>query len=133
MAGGICKSEYATNAELKHSLSRDASKLCSCGEIGIRIHYATSCLLTTSWHMKLPKPSLEQEWYRRVASNHLSRGRILELSISFIITRSFLRQTSSNPVKPPIPQLLNQGSGRVFFPLVNLSLRHQPFRQQAIQ
>ncbi|GBL83054.1 hypothetical protein AVEN_165287-1 [Araneus ventricosus] len=52
------------------------SPLCSCGEIGTPIHYATSCLLTTSWHMKLPKPSLEQEWYRRVASNHLSRGRI---------------------------------------------------------
>ncbi|GBN79199.1 hypothetical protein AVEN_238514-1 [Araneus ventricosus] len=50
------------------------SPLCNCEEIGTPIHYATSCLLTTSWHMKLPKRSLEQEWYRRVASNHLTRG-----------------------------------------------------------
>ncbi|GBM39429.1 hypothetical protein AVEN_126314-1 [Araneus ventricosus] len=50
--------------------------LCSYGEIEIPIHYASSCLLTTSCRMKQPEPSLEQEWYRKVASNHLSRSRI---------------------------------------------------------
>ncbi|GBO30234.1 hypothetical protein AVEN_101540-1 [Araneus ventricosus] len=57
------------------------SPLYRCGEIETPIHYATSCLLTTSWHMKLPKPSLEQECYRRVASNHLSLGRIRGITI----------------------------------------------------
>ncbi|GBM33635.1 hypothetical protein AVEN_203680-1 [Araneus ventricosus] len=47
-----------------HRLHLANSPLCSCGEIATPIHYATSCLLRTSWHMKLPKPSLEREWYR---------------------------------------------------------------------
>ncbi|GBM53556.1 hypothetical protein AVEN_573-1 [Araneus ventricosus] len=53
------------------------SLLCSCGEIGTPIHYATSyILITTSWYMKHPKSRLEQKWYRRVVSTHQSRGRI---------------------------------------------------------
>ncbi|GBM71875.1 hypothetical protein AVEN_229370-1 [Araneus ventricosus] len=34
---------------------------CSCGEEGTPIHYATDCILTTSWHMSKPSAYLEKE------------------------------------------------------------------------
>ncbi|GBN81291.1 hypothetical protein AVEN_232421-1 [Araneus ventricosus] len=49
---------------------------CSCGEEGTPIHYATDCILTTSWHMNKPSAHLKKEWYRSVASNQLSRNKI---------------------------------------------------------
>ncbi|GBM59479.1 hypothetical protein AVEN_131049-1 [Araneus ventricosus] len=94
-----------------HRFNLANSPLCSCVEIGTPIHYATSYLFTTSRHMKLPKPSLEQKWYRGVPSNHLSSGRIRGI-INRIPHRSFLSQTG--PVKPQIHQLLNQGSNQFF-------------------
>ncbi|GBM02686.1 hypothetical protein AVEN_258973-1 [Araneus ventricosus] len=60
--------------------------------------------------MKQPEPSLGQEWYGRVASNHLSTAEFAGLSITFIITMTFSSQTSSDPVKSSTHQLLNKVS-----------------------
>ncbi|GBL96445.1 hypothetical protein AVEN_43754-1 [Araneus ventricosus] len=35
------------------------SDSCACGEVGDAIHYATSCPLTLSWHIRKPPTSLE--------------------------------------------------------------------------
>ncbi|GBN10804.1 hypothetical protein AVEN_239880-1 [Araneus ventricosus] len=39
------------------------SDSCACGEVGDPIHYATSCPLTLSWHIRKPSTSLENLWY----------------------------------------------------------------------
>ncbi|GBM51353.1 hypothetical protein AVEN_110806-1 [Araneus ventricosus] len=102
-------------ASYLHRFHLSNSPLWSCREIVTTNHYATSCLLTTSWDMKQPEPSLEQEWYRRVASNHLSRGRIHGIIDHIHNYQVLLSQTSSDLVKPPIHQLSNPGSSQFFF------------------
>ncbi|GBM86843.1 hypothetical protein AVEN_225064-1 [Araneus ventricosus] len=37
------------------------SDYCSCGRIGMKLHYATECIYTVSWHMRKPAPNFEQE------------------------------------------------------------------------
>ncbi|GBN70622.1 hypothetical protein AVEN_86575-1 [Araneus ventricosus] len=52
------------------------SDYCSCGGIGMPLHYATECILTVSWHMRKPAPNFEQEWLKRVANILVSRHKI---------------------------------------------------------
>ncbi|GBM01039.1 hypothetical protein AVEN_55545-1 [Araneus ventricosus] len=52
---------------------------CSCGGVASNLHYATECLLTESWHLKIPEPQLENLWFQRVASNQLSRKKIFNI------------------------------------------------------
>ncbi|GBL83820.1 hypothetical protein AVEN_132698-1 [Araneus ventricosus] len=59
------------------------SDSCACGEVGDPIHYATSCPLTLSWHIRKPI-SLESLWCQRVLENPNSRKRIINM-IKFII------------------------------------------------
>ncbi|GBM85649.1 hypothetical protein AVEN_150177-1 [Araneus ventricosus] len=54
-------------------------KLFVCGQIGSPLHYVTEYILTTSWHMTKPKINLLQEWLKRIASNTLSRQKILNM------------------------------------------------------
>ncbi|GBN37803.1 hypothetical protein AVEN_102207-1 [Araneus ventricosus] len=44
------------------------SDSCACGEVGDPIHYATSCPLTLSWHIRKPSTSLESlcSWRIRI-------------------------------------------------------------------
>ncbi|GBO24417.1 hypothetical protein AVEN_222064-1 [Araneus ventricosus] len=60
------------------------SDSCACGEVGDPIHYATSCPLTLSWHIRKPSTSLESLWYQRVLENPNSRKIIINM-IKFII------------------------------------------------
>ncbi|GBL90732.1 hypothetical protein AVEN_219384-1 [Araneus ventricosus] len=60
------------------------SDSCACGEVGDPIHFATSCPLTLSWHIRKPSTSLESLWYLRVLENPNSRNRIINM-IKFII------------------------------------------------
>ncbi|GBM77624.1 hypothetical protein AVEN_34453-1 [Araneus ventricosus] len=46
---------------------------CSCGQVGTPLHYATECILTSSWHIKKPAENLQKIWFRRVAANKNSR------------------------------------------------------------
>ncbi|GBM15023.1 hypothetical protein AVEN_113157-1 [Araneus ventricosus] len=55
------------------------TSFCSCGEIGTPIHYATVCLLTTSYHMAPPSQQHQPIWFRRVANNSTSRRKIHNL------------------------------------------------------
>ncbi|GBM13159.1 hypothetical protein AVEN_64364-1 [Araneus ventricosus] len=59
------------------------SDSCACGEVGDPIHYATSCPLTLSWHIRKPSTSLESLWYQRVLENLNSRERKINM-IKFI-------------------------------------------------
>ncbi|GBO22616.1 hypothetical protein AVEN_141521-1 [Araneus ventricosus] len=60
------------------------SDSCAFGEVGDPIHYATSCLLTLSLHIRKPSTSLESLWSQRVLENPNSRKRIISM-IKFII------------------------------------------------
>ncbi|GBN02552.1 hypothetical protein AVEN_89519-1 [Araneus ventricosus] len=46
---------------------------CSCGQVGTPLHYATECILTSSWHIKKPADNFQKIWFRRVAANKNSR------------------------------------------------------------
>ncbi|GBM60131.1 Putative protein in type-1 retrotransposable element R1DM [Araneus ventricosus] len=46
---------------------------CSCGQVGTPLHYATECILTSSWHIKKPAENLQKIWFLRVAANKNSR------------------------------------------------------------
>ncbi|GBM64682.1 hypothetical protein AVEN_175184-1 [Araneus ventricosus] len=51
------------------------TSFCSCGGISTPIHYATVCLLTTSYHMAPPSQQHQPVWFRSVASNSTSRSK----------------------------------------------------------
>ncbi|XP_055951422.1 uncharacterized protein LOC129987468 [Argiope bruennichi] len=56
-----------------------ADNLCTCGEVGSPLHFATECILTSSFHLRKPSENLIQEWLSRVAGNPLSRLKISKL------------------------------------------------------
>ncbi|GBM31979.1 hypothetical protein AVEN_222313-1 [Araneus ventricosus] len=60
--------------------SRDS---CGCGNLRNPLHYATSCLFTTSYHLTKPSADLEPLWWKRVMNNNNSRAKIRKL-IHFI-------------------------------------------------
>ncbi|GBM54123.1 hypothetical protein AVEN_119852-1 [Araneus ventricosus] len=62
-----------------HRFNLAETSFCSCGEIGTPIHYATVCLLTTSYHMAPPSQQHQPIWFRRVANNSTSRRNIHNL------------------------------------------------------
>ncbi|GBN84628.1 Retrovirus-related Pol polyprotein from type-1 retrotransposable element R1 [Araneus ventricosus] len=65
------------------------SDLCSCGEIGTPLHFATSCILTESWHFKKPSDSNILQWKLGILKNTGSRTRLKQL-LDFIIDNDFL-------------------------------------------
>ncbi|GBN97464.1 hypothetical protein AVEN_200083-1 [Araneus ventricosus] len=56
---------------------------CGCENLGNPLHYATSCLFTTSYHLAKPSAELEPLWWKRVMNNNNSRAKIRKL-IHFI-------------------------------------------------
>ncbi|GBN96694.1 hypothetical protein AVEN_107898-1 [Araneus ventricosus] len=60
------------------------SDSCPCREVGDLVHYATTCPLTLSWHIRKPSTSLESLSYQRVLEYPNSRNRIINM-IKFII------------------------------------------------
>ncbi|GBM55209.1 hypothetical protein AVEN_207883-1 [Araneus ventricosus] len=59
-----------------------SSDSCGCGNLGNPLHYATSCLFTTLYHLTKPSSDLEPIWWKRVMKNN-SRAKIRKL-INFI-------------------------------------------------
>ncbi|GBM38589.1 hypothetical protein AVEN_71694-1 [Araneus ventricosus] len=59
------------------------SDICTCGEKGDPLHYATSCHMTLSYHFIKPSAENTQIWWKSVLSNKLSRIKIFKL-ISFL-------------------------------------------------
>ncbi|GBN97896.1 hypothetical protein AVEN_123094-1 [Araneus ventricosus] len=55
------------------------TSFCPCGGIGTPIHYATVCLLTTSYHMAPPSQQHQPAWLNSVANNSTSRRKIHNL------------------------------------------------------
>ncbi|GBM23903.1 hypothetical protein AVEN_208528-1 [Araneus ventricosus] len=62
-----------------HRFNLAETSFCSCGGIGTPIHYATVCLLTTSYHIAQPSQQHQPIWFRRVANNSTSRRKIHNL------------------------------------------------------
>ncbi|GBN59461.1 hypothetical protein AVEN_110928-1 [Araneus ventricosus] len=60
-----------------------SSDSCGCEKLGNPLHYATSCLFTTSYHLTKPSADLEPLWWKRVMNNNNSRAKIKKL-IHFI-------------------------------------------------
>ncbi|GBO14057.1 hypothetical protein AVEN_4756-1 [Araneus ventricosus] len=56
-----------------------SSDSCGCGKLGNPLHYATSCLFTTSHHLTKPSADLEPLWWKRVMNNNNSRAKIKKL------------------------------------------------------
>ncbi|GBN68023.1 hypothetical protein AVEN_196771-1 [Araneus ventricosus] len=56
-----------------------SSDSCGCGNLGNPLHYATSCLFTTSYHLTKPSADLEPLWWKRVMNNNNSRAKIKKL------------------------------------------------------
>ncbi|GBN33409.1 Glutamate receptor ionotropic, kainate 3 [Araneus ventricosus] len=56
-----------------------SSDSCGCGKLGNPLHYATSCLFTTSYHLTKPSADLEPLWWKRVMNNNNSRAKIKKL------------------------------------------------------
>ncbi|GBM91476.1 hypothetical protein AVEN_237626-1 [Araneus ventricosus] len=61
-----------------------SSDSCGCRNLGNHfLHYAASCLFTTSYHLTKPSADLEPLWWKRVMNNNNSRANIRKL-IHFI-------------------------------------------------
>ncbi|GBM84285.1 hypothetical protein AVEN_157087-1 [Araneus ventricosus] len=60
-----------------------SSDSCGCGNLGNPLHYATSCLFTTSNHLTKLSADLEPLWWKRVMNNNNSRAKI-RILIHFI-------------------------------------------------
>ncbi|GBM84556.1 hypothetical protein AVEN_154085-1 [Araneus ventricosus] len=56
---------------------------CGCGNLGNPLHYATSCLFTTSYNLTKLSADLELLWWKRVINSNNSRAKIRKL-IHFI-------------------------------------------------
>ncbi|GBM15887.1 hypothetical protein AVEN_258431-1 [Araneus ventricosus] len=61
------------------------SDSCGCGNLGNPLHYATSCLFTSSYHLTKPSADLEPLGWKRVMNNNTYRAKIRKLihSITF--------------------------------------------------
>ncbi|GBN06665.1 hypothetical protein AVEN_145664-1 [Araneus ventricosus] len=82
-----------------------SSDSCGCGNLGNPLHYATSCLFTTSYHLTKPSADLEPLWWKRVMNNNNSRAKIRKL-IHFIkenetlISKRWRQQLATDPNNP---------------------------------
>ncbi|GBM93049.1 Putative protein in type-1 retrotransposable element R1DM [Araneus ventricosus] len=47
--------------------------LCNCGDVGTPLHYATSCILTESWHFKKPSTPNLLHWKKGILKNKAAR------------------------------------------------------------
>ncbi|GBN34813.1 hypothetical protein AVEN_80783-1 [Araneus ventricosus] len=65
------------------------TNLCACGEVGDALHFATSCLLTISFHMKKPSDHLTKHWWKNCLSNKNSRSKIVQL-VNFLTDKEVL-------------------------------------------
>ncbi|GBM57993.1 hypothetical protein AVEN_162172-1 [Araneus ventricosus] len=63
---------------LKRFNIRSSDSFC-CGNLRNPLHYATSCLFTTSYHQTKPSVDLEPLWWERVMNNNNSRAKIRKL------------------------------------------------------
>ncbi|GBN57901.1 hypothetical protein AVEN_228741-1 [Araneus ventricosus] len=56
-----------------------SSDSCGSGDLGNPLHYATSCLFATSYHLTKSSADLEPLWWKRVMNNNNSRAKIRKL------------------------------------------------------
>ncbi|GBN52277.1 hypothetical protein AVEN_253199-1 [Araneus ventricosus] len=72
-----------------HRFNLITSEYCSCGGIGSKLHYATECPLTKSWHLRKPLSHFIPVWLRQVAGNKQTRNKIYNI-VRFILANSQL-------------------------------------------
>ncbi|GBN05397.1 hypothetical protein AVEN_103369-1 [Araneus ventricosus] len=106
------------------------SDICTCGEKGDPLHYATTCHVTLSYHFTKPNAENTQLWWKSVLSHKLSRIKISKL-ISFLIeNENLIKQppdaTSSSDSDPdfspsPRPQTYGLRPSRGSIPRILIS------------
>ncbi|GBM67205.1 hypothetical protein AVEN_160801-1 [Araneus ventricosus] len=67
---------------------------CACGEVGDPLHFATSCLLTVSFHMTKLSDNLTEHWWKGCLSNKNSRSKIVQL-VNFLTDKEVLFKLDS--------------------------------------
>ncbi|GBL91788.1 hypothetical protein AVEN_71421-1 [Araneus ventricosus] len=72
-----------------HRFNLITSEYCSCGGIGSKLHYATECPLTESWHLRKLVSHLIHAWLCQVAGNQQSRNKIYNI-VRFMLANSQL-------------------------------------------
>ncbi|GBM34470.1 hypothetical protein AVEN_106711-1 [Araneus ventricosus] len=77
-----------------------SSDSCGGGNLGNPLHYATSCLFTTSYHLTKPSSVLEPLWWKRVTNNNNSRAKIRKL-IHFIAKHSYFQKMATTTSHRP--------------------------------
>ncbi|GBM66239.1 hypothetical protein AVEN_244489-1 [Araneus ventricosus] len=73
VTGHIPFPTYLKRFNIRNSDSGD------CGNLRNPLHYATSCLFTTSYHLTKPSIDLEPLWWKSVMNNNNSRAKIRKL------------------------------------------------------
>ncbi|GBO36295.1 hypothetical protein AVEN_96324-1 [Araneus ventricosus] len=76
------------------------SDSCGYGNLGNPLHYATSCLFTTSYHLTKPSGDLEPLWWKRVMNNNNPRAKIRKL-IDFIAENSYFQKMATTTSHRP--------------------------------
>ncbi|GBO34183.1 hypothetical protein AVEN_40757-1 [Araneus ventricosus] len=76
------------------------SDSCGYGNLGNPLHYATSCLFTTSYHLTKPSGDLEPLWWKRVMNNNNPRAKIRKL-IHFIAENSYFQKMATTTSHRP--------------------------------
>ncbi|GBN18469.1 hypothetical protein AVEN_125401-1 [Araneus ventricosus] len=80
------------------------SDSCGCGNLGNPLHYATSCLFTTSYHLTKTSVDLEALWWKRVMNNVNSRARVRKL-IHFMLGKETIFFPKDDDNNQPQTQL----------------------------
>ncbi|GBN27944.1 hypothetical protein AVEN_216328-1 [Araneus ventricosus] len=90
------------------------SDICTCGEKGDPLHYATSCHMTLFYHFTKPSAEYTQLWWKSLLSNKPSRINIAKLI-------SFLTENENLMKQPPDATSLSD-SDPDFYPSPDLRL-----------
>ncbi|GBM75881.1 hypothetical protein AVEN_188073-1 [Araneus ventricosus] len=70
-----------------HRFNLITSEYCSYGGIGSKLHYATECPLTESWHLRKSASHLIYVWLLQITGNHQSRNQIYNI-VRFMLANS---------------------------------------------
>ncbi|GBM07597.1 hypothetical protein AVEN_230031-1 [Araneus ventricosus] len=72
-----------------HRFNLISLEYCSYGGVGSKLHYATECALTESWHLRKPASHLIHVWLRQICGHQQSRTKI-HIIVKFMLVNNQL-------------------------------------------
>ncbi|GBO09339.1 Putative protein in type-1 retrotransposable element R1DM [Araneus ventricosus] len=78
-----------------HRFGKHRDPFCACGEEGTPFHYAVSCPLTSSFHLRDPGVQFQDAWHKSVVKHPLLREKIVRL-VNFLAQHEDLLKSSPN-------------------------------------